>query len=62
MTGEGTVAARLGDEVLVPDAAGLYTYRSVGGDNVISISFEGSGSVVVSNFSGPYIGSQFIIR
>ena len=62
VTGEGTVTARLGDEVLVPDAAGLYTYMPVVGDNFISLSFEGAGSVAVSDFAGPHIGSQFVIR
>ena len=62
VTGEGTVTARLGDEVLVPDAAGLYTYTPVVGDNFISLSFEGAGSVAVSDFAGPHIGSQFVIR
>jgi len=60
--GEGTVTARLGDEVLVPDAAGVYTYTPVVGDNFISISFEGSGSVVLSDFAGPHVGAQFVIR
>ena len=61
--GEGTVTARLGDEeVLVPDAAGLYTYTPVVGDNFISISFEGAGSVVLSGFAGPHVGTQFVIR
>lgn len=62
VTGEGTVTARLGDEALVPDAAGLYTYTPVVGDNFISLSFEGAGSVAVSDFAGPHIGSQFVIR
>ncbi len=62
LTGEGTVTVRLGDEVLVPDASGLYTYTPVVGDNFISLSFEGAGSVVLSDFAGPHIGSQFVIR
>ena len=62
VTGEGVVTARLGDEVLVPDAAGLYTYTSAVGDNFISLSFEGAGSVAVSDFAGPHVGAQFVIR
>ena len=62
VTGEGTVTARFGDEILVPDEAGLYTYTPAVGENLVSISFEGEGSAVVSGFAGPHVGGRFVIR
>ena len=62
VVGEGAVAARLGDAVLLPDADGLYSYESAVGENRLYISFEGEGRAVVSAFKGPFVGSRFIVR
>jgi hypothetical protein len=56
------VTARYGDELLVPDETGLYTYTPALGANRITISFEGEGSAVLSEFAGPLVGAKFIIR
>ena len=62
VTGEGSVTARFGDEVLVPDATGTYTFSGAAGVNRVTISFTGAGSAVVSGFAGPHVGVQFVIR
>ncbi len=62
VSGEGSVTARFGDEVLVPDASGTYTFSGATGVNRVTILFEGAGSAVVSSFAGPHVGVQFVIR
>ena len=62
VTGEGTVTARCGDALLVPDASGTYTFSGTPGANLVTVSFEGEGSAVVSAFAGPHVGIRFVIR
>jgi len=62
VSGEGSVTARFGDEVLVPDASGTYTFSGATGVNLVTVSFAGEGSAVVSSFAGPHVGVQFVIR
>ena len=62
VTGEGSVTARCGDAILVPDASGTYTFSGVPGANRVTVSFEGEGSAVVSAFAGPHVGIRFVIR
>ena len=62
VSGEGSVTARFGDAVLVPDASGTYTFSGATGVNRVTILFEGAGSAVVSSFAGPHVGVQFVIR
>ena len=62
VTGEGSVTARFGDEVLVPDATGTYTFSGTAGVNRVTVSFTGEGSAVLSAFAGPHVGVRIVIR
>lgn len=46
----GSVDARSGDAVLLPDSAGRYTYRGNAGKNRVSISYSGVGEASVTDF------------
>ena len=58
----GTVVAKLGDKVLLPDEHGVYCYAGNADGSRITVSYAGEGCAVLSGFKGAIRGFSFSVR
>ena len=63
VTGGGTVTAKLGEAVLVPDVSGVYSFQAEAGEtDIVTVSFAGSGTATVSDVVLPLRGMLMLVR